>query len=151
MGVTTASDVADFILEKSTKEISNLKLQKLLYYCQAWHLALYDRPLFADSIEAWLHGPVVPSIYRQFKKFGWQPIKRTGHPCAQLDDNAQAHVGEILKLYGDFNAVALEQMTHEENPWAEARASLSPDANPSKEIPHTSMNMYFKQVLHGAA
>ncbi|HUZ03805.1 MAG TPA: type II toxin-antitoxin system antitoxin SocA domain-containing protein, partial [Acidobacteriaceae bacterium] len=60
---TSASDIAKYFIasfQKKNKAISNLKLQKLLYYAQAWHLALYGSPLFSDSIEAWVHGPVVP-------------------------------------------------------------------------------------------
>ena len=52
----------------------NLKLQKLVYYAQAWHLALRDVPLFEEDFEAWVHGPVIPALYQEYKKFGWRPI-----------------------------------------------------------------------------
>ncbi|MFM6174756.1 MAG: Panacea domain-containing protein [Sphaerospermopsis kisseleviana] len=57
--------------------ISNLKLQKLVYYAQAWHLALFEQPLFNEDFEAWIHGPVVPELYHYYKKFGWRNISIT--------------------------------------------------------------------------
>ena len=69
MAATTAERVADYIIRsahESGELITNLKLQKLVYYAQAWHLALFDEPLFDDPIEAWVHGPVVSSLYSKF-------------------------------------------------------------------------------------
>lgn len=57
---TTVFDVAEYILEQHG-EMTSMKLQKLVYYCQAWHLAWSDEPLFRESIEAWANGPVVPA------------------------------------------------------------------------------------------
>ena len=73
-----AHDVAKYFVslvdEEAGDSISNLKLQKLLYYAQGAHLALRDEPLFGEPIEAWTHGPVVPSVYRQYKQHGGEPI-----------------------------------------------------------------------------
>ena len=76
----TAFSVAKYFLFLSDEEagdtISNLKLQKLLYYAQGFHLALNDSPLFAESIEAWTHGPVVPVVYQLYKHAGASAIPR---------------------------------------------------------------------------
>jgi uncharacterized phage-associated protein len=77
METTTAGRVADYFINFSHEvgdPISNLKLQKLLYYAQAWHLALYDSSLFPERIQAWVHGPAVPPVYRRFKEWAWKPI-----------------------------------------------------------------------------
>jgi uncharacterized phage-associated protein len=54
--------------------LSNLKLQKLVYYAQAWHLALEESPLFEEDFEAWIHGPVLPTLYQKYESFSWKPI-----------------------------------------------------------------------------
>ena len=79
-----ASDVSDLFLCWASIDgdlITNLKLQKLLYYAQAWHLAHFGSPLFSDDIEAWQYGPVIKSIYQKYSKFGNQPIKVTNFDC----------------------------------------------------------------------
>lgn len=69
--VYKSREIADYIIlyfQEHGEPLTNLKLQKLLYYAKGWYLALYDKPLFNDKIEAWVHGPVVPSIYHAFKQ-----------------------------------------------------------------------------------
>ena len=68
--MVSAQDVADYIIWSSHESgsfISNLKLQKLLDYVQAWHLAVFGRPLFAEKLQAWLRGPAIPEIYRRYQ------------------------------------------------------------------------------------
>jgi uncharacterized phage-associated protein len=103
------SEVADYLIAFSHEHgdpVSNLKLQKLLYYAQAWQLALYDEPLFNDRIEAWVHGPVVPSVYRQYKEWAWMPIQHDPQPPA-LDSGVQAHLDEVMDVYGSMSAYQL--------------------------------------------
>ena len=72
-----AQNIADHFLAVANEcgsFISNLKLQKLLYYAQAWHLAIYDTRLFPERFQAWVHGPVIPEIYHRYKEFGPRPI-----------------------------------------------------------------------------
>ncbi len=119
----TAQDVADYFLArvdvKSGDVMTPLKLQKLLYYVQGLHLAMADgEPLFAESLCAWKHGPVVRSIYRRYRKFEHRPID----PPARLQvDKYPPETSEILDAvysnYGQFSAKKLEDMTHEEPPW----------------------------------
>ena len=70
-------DIADYFVRLANETgdyISNLKLQKLVYYAQAWYLAISDEALFEEDFEAWVHGPVIPELYQEYKSFGWRPI-----------------------------------------------------------------------------
>src|SRR6185437_3402754 len=105
---TTASNAADFFIAFAHDvgdAITNLKLQKLLYYAQGWHLALYDKPLFRERIEAWPHGPVVPPIYGKFKQYRWDPISEN-IASPDLPEHTKAHLDEVMQVYGPFNAFA---------------------------------------------
>ena len=149
MKPTTASDIAKYFIasfQKKKKEISNLKLQKLLYYAQAWHLALYGSPLFADSIEAWVHGPVVPSVFREYKKYTWNPISEKID--AKTPETMKFHLGEVVRIYGDLDAVTLERRTHRESPWKEARGTLAPDEPSNRVITQESMKNFYSAQLH---
>lgn len=121
-----ANEVAQYFLtlvdEESGDLMTNLKLQKLLYYAQGWYLALYHRPLFHDPIEAWLHGPVVPSVYRQYSEWGSQPISRSeDFDPDSFDSDMQSFLNEVYEVYGQFSAWKLRNMTHEEEPWLKAQ------------------------------
>ncbi|MBP0030303.1 Panacea domain-containing protein [Roseofilum sp. Guam] len=127
-------DIADYFIwlaNETGSFISNLTLQKLVYYAQAWHLALYDEPLFAEDFEAWIHGPVIPSLYQEYKSFGWRPILKDANP--ELPENIVQFLDELAQEYFACNGYELEQMTHFEDPWNWAREGLPPD-EPSNEI-----------------
>jgi len=150
MKSTTASEVAMYFIssfQKKNKEVSNLKLQKLLYYAQAWHLALYGNPLFRDPIQAWVHGPVVPSVFRQYKDYAWRPI--TQEVKADAPSDLAFHLKEVTRVYGEFDATTLERMTHQEGPWKEARGSLAPDEPSNRVITHESMKNFYHARLDG--
>lgn len=122
-------DIADYFLnfaQETGSYISNLKLQKLVYYAQAWHLALYGEPLFAEDFQAWIHGPVIPALYQKYKSFGWQPILTKTEPV--LPQSKVDFLGEVISEYFACDAYELEQMTHAEEPWSKARGPLAQDA-----------------------
>jgi uncharacterized phage-associated protein len=123
----TALDVADYFVAlvdmDSGDNITNLKLQKLLYYAQGFHVAMHDRePLFSESVLAWPHGPVVRQVYSHYSSLKWHPIdqKSTFHFSGYAPE-----IREILEAvyttYGQFSAKKLEDMTHEESPWLETQ------------------------------
>src|SRR6266567_7157103 len=129
MADTTARRVADLILHSAFEqkiEITNLKLQKLLYYCQAWYLAIQDRPLFGERIEAWVHGPVVPPVFGSLKDYRWNPIPSPGD-VEERDPVVLDHVHEVLEAYGDLSGQQLEALTHREDPWRSARKGFPED------------------------
>ncbi|MEO7994526.1 MAG: type II toxin-antitoxin system antitoxin SocA domain-containing protein [bacterium] len=110
----SAQQAADYFIAFSHEHgdpLSNLKLQKLLYYAQAWHLALRDEPLFPERIEAWVHGPVVPEVYRRYKEWAWQPITEDP-PYPQVGPETLEHFNEIMDTYGMSTAYELERLTH---------------------------------------
>ncbi len=135
----SASEVAKAFLLLSQPEIgdgvTNLKLQKLLYYAQGFHLALYKKPLFDDQIVAWEHGPVVKKVYGIYKKngAGMIALPRTK---SSLDEERLEYIQRIWKLFGQFSAWKLRDMTHQEDPWKNTRQS--------DVISHKSMQSFFE-------
>ncbi|MDX2267707.1 MAG: DUF4065 domain-containing protein [Bryobacter sp.] len=140
----TCHDIANYFLATLDSEagdlMSNLKLQKLVYYAQGFHLALYDKPLFDSPIEAWAHGPVVPELYHRFKAYGANAIPET--PAIEV-----SHYGpqvlelleEVSTVYGQFSATKLRNMTHEEAPWKQTPLG--------QVISHERMQQFFKTRL----
>ena len=141
----TCHDVADYFLalvdEDAGDTISNMKLQKLVYYAQGFHLALYGKPLFPERIEAWDHGPVVPELYRRFKKFGAKAIEKPEEvDFSKFDTQTRELLDEIWNVYGQFSAWKLRNMTHDEMPWQNAYGK-------GGVISETDMKEYFKTLL----
>jgi uncharacterized phage-associated protein len=139
-------DVARFFLslvdEDAGDSLTNLKLQKLVYYAQGFHLAIHGSPLFSERILAWEYGPVVPALYHALKEHGSNPVSSSdldAFPRAKLDASAKSLLTEINSVYGQFSAVRLMHMTHSEPPWKEtARGSV---------ISHDLMKRYFRTRL----
>ena len=146
---STATETAATILKVSqarVMEVSNLKLQKPLYYCEAWHLALNDESLFLDTIEAWVHGPVVATVFHDYKDARWSPI-RESKAAATLDVEVEEHVNLVVDAYGAFSATELERLTHHEAPWLEARRGLPPDAPSRNAISRKTMKEYYSSLI----
>ncbi|WEK13891.1 MAG: DUF4065 domain-containing protein [Candidatus Microbacterium phytovorans] len=128
--------------------MSNLKLQKLLYYAQGHYLAQTNgTPLFSNRVEAWAHGPVVPDVYHQYKDFGSSPIPADpefdfGTFSQQLND----FLASIWITFGSRSAWKLREMTHSESPW---RNAFAPDER-GTEITTDSMFGYFRGLYSGA-
>lgn len=149
MATPTAQYVAECLISLShTKHnpVSNLKLQKVLYYSQAWHLALHKHPLFDEEIEAWVHGPVVPPVFRRFRDCRWNPIPSSGEG---FNAPFMLHLEEVWKVYGELSAYDLERLTHSEDPWKMARAGLPPDISSNRVISKPSMLEYYSSRLNG--
>lgn len=153
MAQTTAADVAKYILQFAHDTgdlITNLKLQKLLYYAQGYYLALNNgESLFPDGIQAWVHGPAVPSVYGEYKHNSWNPISDKVI-APQFDNDLKEYLGIIINTFLPIDAYKLEQMTHKELPWLEARGNLSPDAVCKNLIKPKTMQTYFKGLLESA-
>ncbi|MDR3723486.1 MAG: DUF4065 domain-containing protein [Terracidiphilus sp.] len=139
---TSAHSVAQFIVQKAGTPISNLKLQKLLYYVQGWHLGIYEAPAFNEEIQAWVHGPVVPAIFHEYKNFKWNPIVVDSKPESLNPSLAKVTLA-ILASFGKLSAAQLETLSHQEAPWIEARKGTAADAPSQAVISHASMKRYF--------
>ncbi|WNV90701.1 type II toxin-antitoxin system antitoxin SocA domain-containing protein [Umezawaea sp. Da 62-37] len=134
-------DVAAAVLA-ATGPSSPMKLQKLLYYSQAWHLADHGTALFDAPIEAWRHGPVVPEVYRRHAGRNQVHSWQEGDP-AGLAETEHAVVRSVVERYGGFTRHELSEMAHDEEPWRSARGTL-PDTEPGNTpIPHETMRRYF--------
>jgi len=143
----SAQDIANYFLYKAQEEaeedqelISNLKLQKLVYYAQGLHLAICGEPLFDDAIEAWQYGPVVPTLYHLYKTYGAEGIPiDTNFDSSKVDDETREFLDEIYELLGQFSAVGLMNMAHSDECWI--------SAGMNNEISHDSMMNCLKKYL----
>ena len=110
------------LIDGSDEAISNLKLQKLLYYAQGCTLALTGEPLFDDEILAWEHGPVVPEIYHKYKKNGSNGIPYDSNfDYRSLDPRTAAILEEVYQEFCQYSAWKLRNMTHQETPWKKTK------------------------------
>lgn len=121
--------------------VSNLKLQKLVYYAQAWHLAIHDTPLFEEDFQAWIHGPVIPELYQKYKSYGWQPISVDVTP--QLAPATIEFLEGVSDEYFSCDGYELERMTHTEAPWNMARGGLPADVASTAQIDKTWLKEYY--------
>ena len=149
----TSKQIADWILSKIDVEagdtISPLKLQKLLYYCQAWSLTVFNIPIFDEKIEAWAHGPVVPSQYARFAgvlRNANIDIKNLSVP--EFESETERLLNEVMSIYGEHSASYLEELTHQETPWIEARAGLEPWEASNAEIKHKTIIDFYTPFLN---
>jgi uncharacterized phage-associated protein len=149
-------EIAHFFLSKIDSEkgdsITPLKLQKLVYYAQAWHYTVFNEALFDDKIEAWTHGPVVRSLWEKFKDVG----KDTFIDTARLDvaivsfsNSTRTLLEEVNKIYGEHSGSYLEDLTHSEAPWKDARGNSSVYAASTNEITLKSLKAYYSQLRNG--
>ena len=149
-------DVVDYIIGQFADEdgsLSILKLQKLLYYAQSWNLAFDRGPLFAGKFQAWVHGPVNRQVYDRFKDthslfspLSQRDIRSSFDPEA-LPAEVKNHVADILEAYGSFSGTQLENMTHEEAPWVEARGELKTFERCEIEIDEGVMRDFYANLL----
>ena len=123
----TVFDVADYFLAKTNAEIgdlmTNLKLQKLVYYAQGFHLALHNKPLFNEDIAAWEHGPVSPVLYRKYKKRKNNPIhpdKTIGQASEPFTKKQIKFLDDVYKTYGCYAAWTLREISHQDTAWHNA-------------------------------
>ena len=139
--MATVFDVADCILQKHGA-MTAMKLQKLVYYCQAWSLVWDERPMFENKIEAWANGPVSPALFDAHKGSYIVEAEPKGD-CNKLDKDAVETIDAVLKSYGDKSSQWLSDLTHREKPWRIAREGLPEGVRGNVEITHGSMADYY--------
>jgi uncharacterized phage-associated protein len=149
-------ELAKYVVVKLRKT-DHLKLQKLLYYIQSWHLAIFDRPLFDEDFKAWVHGPVLTSVWTELKDksklYTEVGIKRA-HAAGivsrvkqQLRKEQLELIDDVLQEYGTKTGYHLECLTHSEDPWRNARGDLPPDVKSSARISKTAMRKFYAARL----
>ena len=138
-------DVARYILEKRGP-MSAMKLQKLVYYSQGWHLVFDGEPLFDAEIEAWANGPVVRDLYRAHR--GQFVVAEDAFAATRgLSEYEKTTIDAVLEAYGDFDAHQLSNLTHSERPWIEARKDIPEGARSNAVIDLETMREYYEAVL----
>ena len=148
MKTYTVDQVANWFLSKES--MSPKKLQKLTYYFEAWGNALYEESLINDtSFEAWVHGPVSPKLYHEYKEYGWREIEKRPNSDELFEDKALDLLESVWITYGDETPNSLEAITHAEYPWQKARLGLEPLENGDNVIQNKDMADYYKAIYIG--
>lgn len=123
--------IANYFLDLAAAEkrkIDPLKLQKLVYYAHGWNLAIHGRPLIDERVDAWPYGPVIPTLYHEFKRYGRDPIEEpalewNGFEAVPAripdgDGESRALLQKVWEEYGRYSGIELSNMTHREGtPW----------------------------------
>lgn len=147
--------VAAYFIKKSqedpSKRLDPLKLQKLIYYSQAWNLALSNGKLFPDNFQAWIHGPANLKVWYEYKTFNFG----VPHPeflklNTNLTEAEKSLLESIWHVYGKFDGKYLETLTHNEEPWLAARKDILPNQASQNIISDSIMKEYYGQRLKEA-
>jgi len=140
-----SNDVARYFLalqdtEETGELISNLKIQKLCYYAQGFALAVLERPIFEEHIERWQHGPLIPSLWQDYRFYGSGPIPQPVDLDLELySPEEKTLLDDVFRLYGQFSAWKLRNMTHVEPPWVNT---------PERDvITHGRLKEYFETLV----
>lgn len=134
-------DVAQYILQEQGT-VTTMKLQKLVYYSQAWSLVWDEKPLFKEKIQAWACGPVVRELYDEHKgRFLIDGLEKGS--IDNLKPEERETIDAVLNAYGDKSAQWLSDLTHMENPWNEAREGVPLGQNCENEITLASLAEYY--------
>ncbi len=156
--IVTPNTIAKYFLVKSRDDgdlVSPLKIQKLVYYAYVWFLVNKNKKLFNEKIEAWPNGPVIPSLYKQLKRYGSSPINveeftkvKDENEYNNLTNLIPKNVRDLLdKVYSKYMTLTpfeLVMLTHSEKPWKEARKGLLPTQKSNNEIQDKDILFQFK-------
>lgn len=143
MPQVSAKDVAAYILQK-LGSMTTMKLQKLLYYCQAWSLVWDEEPLFHEGIEAWANGPVVREVFEEHRNMF--TIDRASGDPTKLSEKQKETIDSVLSFYGEKSSQWLSDLTHLEDPWKNARVGLAPGERSNKIISPAAMMEYYSSL-----
>ncbi|MFO0856620.1 MAG: DUF4065 domain-containing protein [Phycisphaerales bacterium] len=147
--IPSAESIARYFIylagrQRDPVPLTQMHLHKLLYYAQGWYLATRMKPLFADELQAWRHGPVVASVYPTFKHFGKDAITfDQGREGKELTLDQRAVVESVWRRLRNRSAASLRNKTHRESPWIEARKGLGKNDPARTAIPHESLRNHF--------
>lgn len=129
-------------------EMTNMKVQKLLYYAQSLHLALFDEPLFEQEIQAWRYGPVCPHAYHFYSKFEAQQLPIPSLEDLQnISDPEKELLEEVWRYFGQYHAYYLSDLTHIEFPWKKARKGLPSHAASTEPILREDLQLLGQEKL----
>jgi uncharacterized phage-associated protein len=163
--------VANHFLElarKDGRQLTHMKLQKLLYFAHGWHLTFFDgEPLVAEGFQAWQYGPVSPSVYDAFRQFGSRPIDEPAvrvvfgtdgegyalapvPPISDDDEQTRLHIEKVYRAYKKCTAAQLSAATHvSSSPWARVKEKY-PDNDVKVHIDNSIIREFFDGVVREA-
>lgn len=161
-------DVAIYFLNyffKKGLQINHLKLQKILYYFQAWHLVYFKSPFFEDVPEAWVNGPVYRKIYNIFKEWKlyenfrvlekyipqFEILFNDAEKKLSLSPEQLEFIDSLIIHYGTMTPDRLVMLTHSEGPWCDARNGLGLFEYSQQKISHESMENYYRNRIESKA
>jgi uncharacterized phage-associated protein len=149
--------LSKYVLAKINGKTNHLKLQKIIYYIQAWHLAIFNEPIIRDDFQAWLHGPVSRKIWNEYrdksvlydnlsisKTEGRKIIKKVEE---QLKPDQVEMINDVIHEYGSKSGYTLEALTHSEPPWKKAREGYGRADRCEEIIPKEEIKKYFQSML----
>ncbi len=157
-----ALKLSEYIIAKFDESgdlLTNKKLQKLLYYVEAWSLVHLDS-IIDEDFEAWIHGPVIPDVYHEYKKFSYAPISNnymTGKNASEFvvefeetNTNFQKYfelIDNVLNKYGILSSRELELLSHNEKPWIKARGNAGAVENSNTIISKSDMKLFYRSLI----
>jgi len=149
----TAIELADWFLRKVNRPagdtINLMKLQALLYFSEAWSLAVFERELFAEEIQAWDHGPVVYSVWDKLSLKGWNDLAADElNSPGELDAETEALLNDVFQAYGEFPTQELDKMVQKDTPWKEARQGLPPWDLTKRAISKATMTKFYMELYN---
>lgn len=148
-------DLANYIIacyNLQNVEVSNKKLQKVMFYCQAWSLALNDEKILDCRFEAWRHGAVIPSLYFKYSENGYNNLYIDNDKARDIVEEVQSHIpfrklsiiNKVLNHYAIYSGDELEDINHSEDPWIEARKGLQPHESSNRPISEELVKAYYR-------
>ena len=140
-----------YIFEE-VQEITPLALQKILYYIQGMNMAVFKKPFFEEDCVAWQHGPVYEQVYYLFRDFKYNPIEDNrfvifNGKSKTLSDDEKGIIDLILSTFGNYSGKVLETITHNEDPWKNARTGYNDDEPSNIIIEKESIASYFDKIF----
>lgn len=151
VNIDTAAGYFSLKLRAGGSAPTMMKLHKLLYYAQAWHLAIHDSPLFNEDFEAWVHGPVHRGTFERFKEerslYDTVEDGDYSKDYSTLSRKTLEHLDNVLEIYGGYSGTQLEQISHRESPWIEARKPYKPWETCTNTISNDLMKAYYRSQM----
>lgn len=140
------NNVARYILEHQEGRVSTMKLQKLVYYTQAWSLVWDEKPLFDSHIEAWANGPIIPDLFNQHRGLFTVTVDTFPEDSEKLTEDEKETIDVVLGAYGHLNGQQLSDLSHSERPWCEARKGVEDGASSTNEVSKEVMQEFYSAM-----
>ena len=150
-GMYSSKQIADYFLSKHSADgnITPMKLIKLVYIAHGWHLGITDTALIDENPEAWKYGPVIPSLYHQYKNYGDSVININLPNYSLGDKNIENFLDRVWEVYGSYNGVQLSAKTHQnDSPWSRVWNTIKNNDYFSLQIPEIFIKEHYKNLIN---